>query len=113
MVDAALPNLRQHPRVACVMPAVARIAGTLVTGVCRQVSRGGAFITSEALCPVGQRVRLTVELPALGRIHANAQVVYHHDHPDGRGMGVVFTDLSEDERRQLEHFIALFRAPAR
>lgn len=111
MIEAP-PNLRQHPRVTCVMPAMARVAGTMVSGICRQVSRGGAFITSEALCPVGQRIRVTVELPALGSIHANAEVTYHHDHPDGRGMGVVFTELTPDEQAQLDRFISLFRRPA-
>lgn len=101
---------RRHPRTNCVMTVQADTPQGSARAVCRNVSRGGAFITG-VLRPPGERIALLLEVPGLGQIHAEAQIAYHHAHPDGTGMGVVFTKISDDDQGVLDRFIDLFARP--
>lgn len=101
---------RRHPRSSCVMTVLAQTAQGLIRGVCRNVSRGGAFITGVPWAP-GEHLRLQLEVPGLGEVQAEGEVLYHHQHPDGAGVGVVFTRISDDDQSVLDRFIDLFCRP--
>lgn len=110
MTTAPEFNARRHARTACVISVSASTAGGIRRGVCRSVSPGGAFITGiPQVC--GGRLELQLEVPGLGEIHAAAKVSYQHKHPDGEGVGVIFTEISKGDQARLERFIDLFARP--
>lgn len=101
---------RRHPRTDCVITVLARTAEGIRRGVCRSVSRGGAFITGLPQ-PSGEKFEVQLEVPGLGAVQAVAKVHYQHAHPDGFGIGVVFTQIADEHQGLLDRFIDLFARP--
>jgi hypothetical protein len=58
------------------------------------------------LLSVGQQVRLSIELPQLGIVFAQAEVLEHRDHPTGFGMALRFLQLSQRTLDGMARFIA-------
>lgn len=103
---------RRHPRTDCVITVLARTAEGIRRGICRSVSRGGAFITGIPQAS-GERFELQLEVPGVGEVSAEAKVHYQHAHPDGFGIGVVFTRIADQDQNLLDRFIDLFARPRR
>jgi hypothetical protein len=79
--------------------------GNDLTGVAstQDISPGGLYMTTKAEIPEGSLLMLRV--PLAGRdLVCNGEVVYSNP---GRGVGVNFQGLSEDDRAYLEHAIAV------
>jgi uncharacterized protein (TIGR02266 family) len=74
------------------------------------VSAGGAFLESELLLEVGTEIEVVFALPdRLRPVRARARVAWatRHDRAKGvSGMGVEFTDLSDDDRQSLAEFVS-------
>ncbi len=77
----------------------------LVVAYSSNLSRGGLFLKSEELLPVGARVMLTLELPDDGPELSVACVVVFTRDTGLRGMGVKFDDPDEVTKQRVEAFI--------
>ncbi len=78
--------------------------GTDLTGVAstKDISPGGLYMNTRTEIPEG--ALLTVRLPLAGRdVVCNAEVIYSNP---GRGVGVRFVGLAEDDRAFLEKELA-------
>src|SRR5688572_14650644 len=102
-------RMRQNARTPCVMAVAAVFTQTVgfARGMCRSISKGGAFI-SGILRPPGEKLEIAFDVPAMGEVRAQAEVRYQHRHPDGPGVGIVFTRIESDDQLRLERFIQLF-----
>lgn len=102
---AGKTNQRHHHRVSCGAPASAEGPRGPIRGVCRTLSSAGMFFTAPNVTAVGQKLHLSVELPSLGRFEADGEVRYHHAFPDGRGMGIRFTRLAQEDLARIQRFV--------
>lgn len=101
---------RQQGRVlAAGVSALVRSGNTVRTNVeVVNLSRGGVFLRSFELFPLGAKVELHLEKRGLRRaVHVNGEVVsvknkYESGTRAGPGMGIRFAPLSDDVRAQLE-----------
>lgn len=98
-------NQRHHLRVSCGAPASAEGPRGPIRGVCRSLSPAGMFFTGPNLTPVGQKLHFSVELPLFGRFEADGEVRYHHAFGDGRGMGIRFTRLAQEDLARIQRFV--------
>lgn len=101
---ASKSNQRKNRRVDCFAPARAEGPRGPMSGLCRNLSRGGMFFLGARL-PVGQSIDLSVELPQLGAIQATGEVRYHHAYPDGGGMGIRFTRMAQEDLQRIQRFV--------
>lgn len=77
----------------------------LVVAYSGNLSRGGLFLKSDELLPVGTVVSITLELPDGGpEIAVPCTVVFTRD-TGLRGMGVKFNDHDEETKNRIEQFI--------
>jgi hypothetical protein len=96
---------RRNVRVLC--GARAKLDGPRgsVRGSCRNLSIGGLFFIGGSL-PIGQTVEITIELPdAAGRIEAVGEIRYHHDYPEGPGMGIRFLRMADEHLGLLRRYV--------
>jgi len=71
------------------------------------LSRGGVFIRSKASLPIGTELELTLSIIEGDEFHTikGLGVVVHTNAQNGAaGMGVEFTDLSDEDRAMVERF---------
>lgn len=84
----------------------------------KDISLGGAFVVCANPLPLGERFRITIDLPGRGPLELQAEVVWSNinvppDRVINRGMGIRFIDNAEDKRKILtEAVAAVLRAPA-
>ena len=97
-------NHRRNERVACGAASGAEGPHGPVTGICRNISQGGMFFMGPML-PVGGSFEFWIQLPK-GRIVTMGEVHYAHQYPEGHGIGVHFTRLTQDGVGLLNDFIA-------
>jgi hypothetical protein len=64
------------------------------------------FFLAPAPIPVGHRLHLAVDLPQMGRFEADGEVRYHHASDAGRGMGIRFTRLAQEDLTRIQQFVA-------
>ncbi len=69
------------------------------------LSVGGCFAESQDPPPSG-RIRLQIGLPRTGQIWLSADVVYTHQ---GRGFGMRFLDVTDEQRAALTEAVAYLR----
>ncbi|MGI5861053.1 MAG: TIGR02266 family protein [Myxococcales bacterium] len=83
----------------------------LFTGFSSDISRGGIFVATCQIMPLGTRVEVGLELPEGTRIEVRGVVRWSRE-PNDRfpevfpGVGIQFTELEEESRRALEAFAA-------
>ena len=97
-------NNRRNERVTCGARSGAEGPRGPVTGICRNISQGGMFFLGPTL-PVGGRFEFWIELPK-GKVVTMGEVHYAHEYPEGGGIGVHFTRLTQEGVAVLEDFIA-------
>src|ERR1051325_3877828 len=71
------------------------------------ISLGGMFITTEEPIRVGTRMVVRFELPNHHRVIAVSRVCYARK---GLGLGVEFLNLDEEDREEIEVYIATLKA---
>ncbi|HEX8284383.1 MAG TPA: PilZ domain-containing protein [Pyrinomonadaceae bacterium] len=89
---------RRHERSRLIIDVF--FNGDDLTGIAstKDISPGGLYMNTQAEIPEG--ALLTLRLPLEGRdVVCNGEVVYSNP---GRGVGVTFQGLSEEDRAQLE-----------
>jgi hypothetical protein len=89
---------RRHERSRLIIDVF--FNGDDLTGIAstKDISPGGLYMNTQAEVPEG--ALLTVRLPLEGRdVVCNAEVVYSNP---GRGVGVTFQGLSDEDRAHLE-----------
>jgi hypothetical protein len=94
---------RQYERARLIVDVF--VDGNDLTGVAstQDISAGGLYMTTKAEIPEG--ALLMLRIPLAGRdLVCNGEVVYSNP---GRGVGVNFQGLSEEDRAFLEQAIAL------
>src|SRR5689334_10431524 len=100
MTDGDSPDRRDAPRFAARIRVRFRSVDELVTAYTGDLSRGGLFVSSERLLPIGTSVQIALELPDGGPpAHLPAKVAYLLEPAQaatmGRptGMGMEFVDI--------------------
>ena len=96
-------NQRHHRRVPCGAPAKAEGPRGPMRGVCRSLSAMGMLFVGPIM-PVGQSLHLIVDLPE-GTFQADGEVRYHAASDDGKGMGIRFTRLAQEDLTRIQTFI--------
>jgi len=86
--DAAHSPTRRYSRVNCNAAAVMTAGATTVTGVCENISIGGAYFKGSEAPPVGPVV-LTLCLPSMGPIELSGEVC----HTSTDACGIRFTNI--------------------
>jgi type IV pilus assembly protein PilZ len=91
-----------------------RTVGSFITDYTKNISRGGVFIRTSLPLEVGERIRLRITLPdgdapfALdGVVKWTSTLRDREKHPPG--MGVEFTNFTEEVRLQLERLVGNYR----
>lgn len=91
-----------------------RTVGSFITDYTKNISRGGVFIRTSLPLEVGERIRLRITLPegdapfALDGVVKWVSTIRDRDkHP--AGMGVEFTNFTDDVKEQLERLVGNFR----
>lgn len=90
----SLPRRRAEPRVLAAFQVKYRSVNDVVTAYTRDVSRGGLYVATNRLLPVGAVVRLHLQMPDGPELRVVARVAYAlddsdatgHDRPAGMGM---------------------------
>ncbi|HCF60254.1 MAG TPA: hypothetical protein DFS52_19930 [Myxococcales bacterium] len=83
----------------------------LFTGFSSDLSRGGIFVATCQLVPIGTQVEVRLDLPEGTRIEVRGVVRWSRE-PNERfpeffpGVGIQFTELEDEPRRALESFAA-------
>lgn len=100
--DVPREERRQHERSRLIVDVF--FDGQEATGVAntRDIGAGGLYLNTQAEIPDGAELMLRI---SFGRRHivARAQVVYSNP---GRGLGLRFQNLSEDDRDFIQGFSA-------
>jgi uncharacterized protein (TIGR02266 family) len=78
-------------------------------GLSGDVSRGGLFVVTWRKLEVGTAIFVAIDLPD-GRLLADGEVRWAREAADAPGLGIAFTNMSEEDRRRIEVFCAQ-RAP--
>ncbi|HMG34839.1 MAG TPA: PilZ domain-containing protein [Blastocatellia bacterium] len=74
------------------------------------ISTGGMFITTEEPIRAGTRMVIRFELPNRHRVIAVSRVCYVRK---GTGLGVEFLSLDDEDREEIESYIASLKAGAK
>jgi hypothetical protein len=94
---------RKHRRAKLITQVKCQAMGREDLAVTRDVSVGGMFLTEKDPFPANSTVKLAFRLsPTEPLLTCGGQVVYSIQ---GVGMGVMFTDLSDEVRETLQKFI--------
>lgn len=94
---------REHRRARLVAQVRCEAMGREEILLTRDVSVGGLFISSKEPFPMGSEIALALQLAAGGKaLSTRGKVVYSLR---GLGMGIQFTDLTEESRAALQKFV--------
>ena len=100
--------VQKHPRFKVSVPVdVLDPDGRLHALRLDDVSLGGVFIATYRALPIGSEVDIQLELPT-GSLHATGVVRWHRTVDaceDWPGMGVQFSELTEDAKARVREFI--------
>jgi uncharacterized protein (TIGR02266 family) len=105
------------PRVDLRVSVQVEQPSRLQTYYSRNLSSGGIYIElNEPPPPLGTKLKLTFEVPGLGKpIQAEAEVLHHHVYETmseqmqkvkGYGMGLKFSDLSSKDEKLISQYVA-------
>ncbi len=111
-VSVSPQNRRQFPRIHYKVEVTLESESTFYSGFTENISAGGLFIATYDLRPMGQQIQLEFTVPnrqqpisVLGEVRWIRE--FNPANPDMTpGMGVKFIGLSEQDRRDIEAFVA-------
>ena len=101
-LDADESFMRENPRKICLIPVKCAIEGRSFTSNIIDISRLGAFIESNDLLPVDQRILLDFKLP---NYHGAFRLDGRIARSGPRGIGVKFYNLSPEQQDAVHKFI--------
>jgi len=102
---------RKDPRFDVNIKVDYSTKGMFISNRVTNLSKGGLFIQTEDPLPIQSRIHLTFTLPDFNiRIEATGKVAWIFDIRKGTtnviaGMGIMFTDLSEQHKELIEDYI--------
>lgn len=103
---------RAHTRRPVDLPVLVTDAGAQAVGTIffdtLDLSAGGTFLRSELLLEVGEELIVEFELPGGRKIRAQAKVAHVAQEPPpagSSGMGIAFTNLSDDDQAAVRAFL--------
>lgn len=102
---------RQHERVPYSLRVQFRKASSLLVAYSVNLSRGGLFLGTEELMPVGSPVTLEVVVPGAGPVTVTGRVSWLRETADAlgpRGLGVEFDDLVDSLGGLIDELVAGF-----
>jgi type IV pilus assembly protein PilZ len=107
-------NKRRAARLYHELPVAYRSVGSFLTDWATNISRGGLFINTRKPLPVGTDVRILIQLPGAsfpfhlaGRVTRTSEFANRANTVPG--MGIEFTEVDADERRELDAFVERLR----
>jgi len=106
---------RSHQRIRIEADIGVQSESNFFTGFTEDISRGGMFVATYDIRPVGSQVSLSFTLPSGHLVVAEGVVRWVREYNDANpemypGMGVQFTDLNTDDNRAIQQFFTQ-RAP--
>jgi uncharacterized protein (TIGR02266 family) len=102
---------RVHDRVPICMRVQFRNASSFLVAYTVNLSRGGVFLETEEVLPVGAEIALQLEVPQAGPVTLNGHVTWRRDHPDvdgPRGIGVEFDHIVDPLGDLIDRLVAQF-----
>lgn len=103
---------RQFPRADVVMEVQYRSAGSFLVSYSLNLSKGGLFLDTDDLLPVGTRLSVAFTIPnAAEPVQAAARVIWRREHEsaDGpRGLGLQFDGLEQSIGEQIDTMVSGF-----
>jgi type IV pilus assembly protein PilZ len=102
---------REHPRAPIELKVEYRKLNSFFADYTKNISKGGTFIKTRKVLPVGTRFVFHLSVPGLAEPFAiNGEVM--HNLPDGPepGMGIRFAWPGENERREFEKLVEALMA---
>lgn len=94
-------NPRSTPRVATKLEALCRSKGEQWSGSVLSLSENGCLLRSQEPLRLGSEVRVSFELPEIGKLHVTAEAAYELK----SDMGLVFSSTSPQIREALRDFV--------
>ncbi len=107
-------NQRRAARLHHEIPVAYRSVGSFLSDWATNISHGGLFINTRKPLPVGTAVKILVQLPGASFPFELAGRVTRVTAFDNKanmvpGMGVEFTDVDEQKRREISTFVERLR----
>jgi Tfp pilus assembly protein PilZ len=104
---------RQDSRIGVVCPVLMETPRGVIKGKTKDLCLGGTFITCQEPLPLNERFTLIIKMPEQKPLRLACEVTWsngnvHNDKIIHRGMGVRFTQNTEEDRKSLNAIIALF-----
>lgn len=93
---------RRHDRTRLIVDVFFDGADTTGVASTQDISAGGLYMNTHAALPQGAMLMMRLPLPERDVV-INAEVVYVNE---GRGVGVRFRDMSEEDRATLQRALA-------
>lgn len=96
---------RSEPRYAIEVPVIYSSETLTIDAIVRDISRGGMFVESELLDPIGTTCEVTALPDGHAALRFSGTVVHVTDHPTRAGvsgLGIRFTSGSDDAMRWLD-----------
>ncbi|PID38700.1 MAG: hypothetical protein CSA65_03155 [Proteobacteria bacterium] len=112
MTDHERDNSRRFRRADVVMQVQYRSAGSFLVSYSLNLSKGGLFLDTDDLLPVGTKLSVAFTIPgATEAVQATAKVIWRRENAsaDGpRGVGLQFKDLEQSIGEQIDTMIRDF-----
>jgi uncharacterized protein (TIGR02266 family) len=111
----ARENKRRAARLHNAIPVAYKSVGTFLSDWATNISRGGLFINSRKPLPVGTPVTILIQLPGARfpcELAGRVTRVIEFDNRSNLvpGMGIEFTRVDEEKRREIDRFVERLRA---
>lgn len=95
---------RSHDRLEVSLWAVEKSPDAAYYHYITELSPGGMFLEKRLPLPVGSQVELEIKLPTGTTIRCTGSVVRQAE--DGQGNGVKFENISDEDKKAIEAFLA-------
>jgi uncharacterized protein (TIGR02266 family) len=107
-------NKRCAARLHHAIPVAYKSVGSFLSDWATDISRGGLFINTRKLLPVGTQVTILIQLPGAKfpcELAGRVARVTEYDNPANMvpGMGIEFTGVDEARRREIDLFVDRLR----
>jgi uncharacterized protein (TIGR02266 family) len=96
---------RGAQRIRVHLRASYRSSQTAIEGWVSNLSRHGLFLRTDLLDERGGEIRLELDLPGVGALSLEGEVVRVDATPMSSGMAIRFGQLAEDTRRHIANFM--------
>jgi len=101
-----MADKREHPRAPIELRVDYRRLNSFFADYTRNISKGGTFIRSQKVLPLGTRFVFRISLPGRpSSFELSGEVVHSQAVGEQAGMGIHFVWTDEEERGQFEQLV--------